>query len=46
MKTEARQCMQNRTAEWSFLSPKAYDDPFNDVELSAAFEDPDGEEMN
>ena len=45
MKTEPRHCMQNRMAAWSFLSSKVYDDPFNDVELSAAFEDPDGREM-
>lgn len=33
---------QNRVAEWSFASSKAYDDPFNEVELSFVFEDEQG----
>ena len=36
--------IQNRLAEWSFASVKAYADPFNDVELDVIFVDPDGEE--
>ena len=33
---------QNQVAEWSFSSEKAYDDPFNQVELSFVFEDEQG----
>ncbi|MFQ6095252.1 MAG: DUF4038 domain-containing protein [Candidatus Bathyarchaeia archaeon] len=29
--------------EWSFLSEKEYSDPFNEVEVSAQFDEPDGE---
>jgi len=31
-------------AEWSFSSRKEYADPFNEVEVSVVFTDPDGEE--
>jgi hypothetical protein len=36
--------MQNCIFEFSFESEKNYSDPFNDVEVSAIFTDPDGEE--
>ena len=35
---------QNQTAEWSFASSKAYNDPFNELELSARFIHEGGEE--
>jgi len=35
---------QNCVAEWSFSSKKEYADPFGEVEVSAVFDDPDGEE--
>jgi hypothetical protein len=35
---------QNHVVELSFSSRKEYADPFNEVELSAVFTDPDGEE--
>jgi len=35
---------QNQTAEWSFKSNKSYQDPFNELELSARFTSADGEE--
>ena len=31
--------------EWAFHSPRAYADPFNDVELDAIFTDPQGKEQ-
>jgi len=36
--------MQNRIAEFSLHSARAYDDPFNDVEVSAVFTGPGGAE--
>lgn len=35
---------QNRMVEWTFPTKKEYADPFNEVDLSAVFTDPDGEE--
>lgn len=37
---------QNCVVEWIFASEKAYDDPFNEVMVSAIFTDPDGETEN
>jgi len=34
---------RNRIREWSLLSSKKYIDPFNEIEVSAVFTDPDGE---
>jgi len=42
--SELKRVEQNYIAEWSFSSRKRYIDPFNDVEVSAIFTDPDGEE--
>ncbi|MGB9682865.1 MAG: DUF4038 domain-containing protein [bacterium] len=39
-----RYVMQNCTIEWSYESEKVYSDPFNDIELSVIFIDPDKEE--
>ena len=39
-----RYAIQNCMTEWSYASGRAYGDPFNDVELSVLFTDPDGEE--
>lgn len=36
---------QNRVAEWSFLSGKVYDDPFNELELNVLFVDESGTEQ-
>ena len=36
--------MQNCVMEWSFHSGKGYQDPFNEVEVSVAFTEPDGKE--
>lgn len=36
--------MQNCIVEWSFESEKSYPDPFNDVDVSVIFTEPDGEE--
>ncbi len=45
MTIAARQSAQNRMAEWLFSSAKEYANPFDDIELSAVFEVPDGAEM-
>jgi len=45
MDFEMKRSMQNRMVEWILPSEKAYSDPFNEVELSAIFTDPDGEEI-
>jgi len=37
--------IQKCMTEWSFRSGGTYDDPFNDVELTAVFTDPDGTEL-
>jgi hypothetical protein len=34
--------LQNCVAEWAYSSGKAYGDPFNEVELSVVFSDPQG----
>lgn len=39
-----RYVMQNCLSEFSFESEKSYSDPFNEIELSAIFINPDGEE--
>lgn len=39
-----RYTMQNCVIEWSYISERVYSDPFNEVELSIIFTDPDGEE--
>lgn len=39
-----RHAIQNCATEWSYATAKAYDDPFNDVELDVVFTDPDGRE--
>jgi len=36
--------MQNCVIEWSYVSEKIYSDPFNDIELSVVFTEPDKEE--
>ena len=36
--------MQNCMIEWSFKTAKKYKDPFNEIELSAVFTGPDGQE--
>ena len=36
--------VQNCMAEWSYSSVKAYEDPFNEVEMDLICTDPDGEE--
>lgn len=41
---ELKRSEQNCMAEWSFPTKKEYADPFNEVDLSAVFTDPDGEE--
>lgn len=38
------QAIQNCMTEWSFMSDKAYNDPFNEVTLDVMFTAPDGEE--
>ena len=44
MSSKFKQVEQNCILEWAFSSRQRYDDPFNDVEVSAIFTDPDGEE--
>jgi hypothetical protein len=44
MVSETKHAMQNCMMEWIFSSDKEYSDPFNELELSAVFTDPDGEE--
>lgn len=44
MTSKSNRSWQNCMVEWSFSSKKEYADPFNEVELSAVFTDPDGEE--
>jgi len=44
MVSELKCSMQNCVVEWSFSSKKEYTDPFNEVELSAVFVEPDGVE--
>jgi len=44
MVSMSRRSEQNCMVEWSFLSKKKYNDPFNEVELSAVFTDLDGME--
>jgi hypothetical protein len=39
-----RYATRNCVAEWAFRSGKPYPDPFNDLELSVLFTDPDGQE--
>ncbi len=42
--TGAQYGVQHCVSEWSYSSGKAYDDPFNDVELDVIFTDPQGRE--
>lgn len=44
MHFELKRSEQNCMVEWSFPTKKEYADPFNEVDLSAVFTDPDGEE--
>jgi len=44
MGIELKLSMQNCMAGWSFMSMKEYADPYHEVELSAIFKAPDGEE--
>ncbi len=45
MVSRVKQVPQNHTAEWLFYTDKRYKDPFNEVELTAVFTTPDGEEL-
>ncbi|MGQ9514636.1 MAG: DUF5060 domain-containing protein [Thermoproteota archaeon] len=44
MSLELRRTMQNCPVEFSLSSKKHYENPFSDVEVSAIFVEPDGEE--
>ncbi len=44
MNSKLKLVEQNGMVEWSFSSGKEYADPFNEVEVSAVFTDPTGEE--
>jgi len=44
MSSKSKRSERNCVAEWSFSSKKHYADPFNEVEVSAVFTDPNGEE--
>lgn len=44
MSSESKHSKQNCMVEWSFSSKKEYADPFNEVEVSAVFIEPGGEE--
>lgn len=39
-----KHAIQNCVAEWSYTSPKSYEDPLSDVELDVVFTEPGGEE--
>ncbi|MBC7319132.1 DUF5060 domain-containing protein, partial [bacterium] len=39
-----RYVTQNCIIEWSFESERSYKDPFSEVDVSAVFTEPDGEE--
>ena len=42
--TPFKRSEQNRMVEWSFSSKRGYANPFNEVDVSAIFTEPDGEE--
>jgi hypothetical protein len=45
MEFKLRHVGQNCVAEWALISKKGYADPFNEVEVSVEFTDPDGEKV-
>lgn len=42
--SQTRYATQHGVAQWSYVSQKAYKDPFNEIELDVVFTDPQGKE--